>query len=323
MPDYQKKDGFLTQRAEENNSITTELLIPMPPFPKNIMIELSNACNSTCVFCTNSKMTRPKGVIRDELLDSVLNQAYKLGTREVGFYTTGEPFVYKRLPEVIQKAKQLGYEYVYLTTNGALAVPDRAVSVIQAGLDSIKFSINAANEQTYHRIHGKDDFNTVIDNLRFIKEYRDKHSFSMRIGVSYVVTDDNRNEKNIAVQLLTPLVDDLIFAEQGNQGGYMNENNVPPIMRVPCSMLFKRFHVSHEGYYTMCCVDYQNYLAVADLNNVSLAEAWTSELAVEMRKRHIDRRIEGTLCHNCIKAVNDNVKPLIEKYATIFDFNKS
>ena len=47
------------------------------------------------------------------------------------------------LPDYIAEAKRIGYSYVYLTSNGSLATPEKAKAALDAGLDSIKFSINA------------------------------------------------------------------------------------------------------------------------------------------------------------------------------------
>jgi molybdenum cofactor biosynthesis enzyme MoaA len=86
-------------------------------------------------------MKRKIGKIEPEFVKNILRQAYELRTREVGFYATGEPFLVKELPEFIALAKSTGYGYVYLTPNGAVATPERIRAVIDAGLDSIKFSI--------------------------------------------------------------------------------------------------------------------------------------------------------------------------------------
>jgi len=88
-------------------------------------------------------MKRKVGQMKPEMVESALRQAYELGTREVGFYATGEPFIVKELPEYIKMAKDIGYTYTYLTSNGSLAIPEKIRAVIDAGLDSIKFSINA------------------------------------------------------------------------------------------------------------------------------------------------------------------------------------
>ena len=56
------------------------------------------------------------------ILDSAKNLG-GMGEKEVGFYLSGEAFLYKKLAEVIAYAKKVGYEYTFLTTNGALAFP--------------------------------------------------------------------------------------------------------------------------------------------------------------------------------------------------------
>jgi hypothetical protein len=87
-----------------------------------------------------------------------------------------------------------------------------------------------------------------------------------------------------------------------------------------CKMPFNRLHVSCEGYLTLCCVDYQNYLALADLNNTSLREAWCSPQFQEMRRRHIDKELAGTLCGNCWQGRRDKVVPLDARLATEIQF---
>jgi molybdenum cofactor biosynthesis enzyme MoaA len=76
----------------------------------------------------------------------ILSQAYKLGVREVGFYLVSEPFMAKNLEACVAYAKQTGYEYIYLTTNGAMATKDRMERLLLNGLDSIKFSINKCRD---------------------------------------------------------------------------------------------------------------------------------------------------------------------------------
>ena len=65
--------------------------------------------------------------------------------------------------QFVKKAKQLGIKRVYITTNGALANIEKVTKCIDAGLDSIKFSINASNREEYKTVHGYDDFDKVIN----------------------------------------------------------------------------------------------------------------------------------------------------------------
>ena len=92
----------------------------------------------------------------------------------------------KRLSEFVREGKRLGYEYIYINTNGALANAKRAQPVIDAGCDSIKFSINANNKEDFKKVHGYDDFDKVLENLKWIYEYRNQNNISMGVYVSSV-----------------------------------------------------------------------------------------------------------------------------------------
>lgn len=298
-----------------------------PPFPINILIELSNACNHACVFCANPKMTRPHRLIDEPLLMSVLSQGRGLGVRELGFYTTGDPFVHKGLEKLVGAAKRLGYEYIYVSTNGAFATPDRSKAVMDAGLDSMKFSINAGTRGSYQAIHGKDDWDKVVSNLRFVSEYRKELGREFKLAITYVVINQNRHECESFRENFSALVDDIQFSQGDLQQGYMDENSeflatgsLTTPVKAPCYMPFSRMHITCEGYVTLCCVDYQNYLALADLKVMSLLEAWEHPLFVAMRERHLRDELEGTLCWNCIHQKQTPVEPLVLDLAVPFDF---
>lgn len=321
----------LKKRIEDNSIFNRKVKPPIPK--KNMLIELTNICNHSCVFCANSKMTRKKGQMDEKFLFRILKEAFDEGVTEVGFYATGEPFVSKNLAQYIAKAKEIGYKYVYLTTNGALATPERAKEVIEAGMDSIKFSINAGTKETYEMIHGKDEFGIVIENLKYIADYRKKKTKNFKIYVSFIATKHSQNEKKLLQEKLNNIIDDIVFLDVKNQGGMMYEineylsieNDKYGICKLPCSLLFNSLHITYEGYLTACCIDFQNYLTVADLNKVSLKDAWNSDIFVELRKKHLEESIEGTLCYNCIYNKNEKIEPLIAEHATYFDkdiFNK-
>jgi pyruvate-formate lyase-activating enzyme len=304
---------------EFNNSIFTE-------YPKNMLIEVTNHCNDKCIFCDNRKMTRKRGFIDKEFLNRILKEAYDLGTREVGFYTTGEPLMCKELPSYIEKAKKIGYEYIYITTNGALMTEKAIEQIVEAGIDSIKFSINAGTKETYKIIHNSDDFFNVLNNLEKLYEYRKNNKKNFKIFVSYVNTKQNKAELSILKEKILKYIDEIEDFDVYNQGGSMYEingiitisNDFRPI-KAPCFMLFNRFHITYEGYLNICCVDFQNYLAVADLNEVSIKDAWNCNIFADIRKRHIENALEGTMCYNCVNNDNTEIKPLVEKYATMIN----
>jgi len=296
--------GYLKRRvAEQEGNVP---LTTVPPFPRNVMIELSNACNHRCTFCYNREMTRRVGMIDDDLVRRILGEAHAAGARELGLSTTGEPLVNARLFDYIRLAKEMGFTYVYFSTNGGRLTPERVERLFEAKLDSIKFSINAGTPATYAAIHGRKDFDHVIEMVRLIARRRRELNRSMRILITCVVTKENRNEQETLKELLGEVVDDIAFFKDTGAVGPTNSMNTP----LPCSMLFNRAHVTWEGYLTTCCVDYENHLVVADLNRMSIVEAWRSTVFRRFRERHMNRDVDGTLCEVCVRRRLGPYRPL-------------
>ena len=247
-------------------------------------------------------MTRNIKRIDNDKLIEIMQDSFDCGARELGFYTTGEPFIYKNIEKIIKKSKDIGFEYTYISTNGALAIPSKAEKVIEAGIDSIKFSINAFDKYDYNLVHGKDEWDLVLKNLKFISEYRRKNKKKFRLYVSSIVT--NITEKKIKgfKKILNGIVDEIQLSAVHAQGGYMLKaydllkvsNSVADSLDINfnktkksdiCTIPFNRLHVTCEGYLTACCVDYQNYLTIADLNLVSIGDAWKSKAFRELREK--------------------------------------
>lgn len=298
------------------------------PLPKNMMVELSNACNHACIFCANPHMTRRAARIDTNLLYRVMQEARQEGVEEIGFYTTGDPFIHKDLDKFTRRAKELGFRYIYISTNGALATPKRAKAVIDAGMNSIKFSINAGSRETYKLVHGEDEWDKVIAHLKFISEYRKTLDRPLALFVTFVVTNPVRHEVEAFRRFIEPYVDEVSFNECGIQSGQMTAAQAllstgatrPRVEIGICPLPFNRLHVTCEGYLTLCCVDYQNYLTVADLKEQSVREAWDSADARDARRRHIEQDLAGTLCGNCWLGRMEKIEPFNAKHATVVDF---
>ena len=324
--DYDKmgKDVDLMERVRLKKANRNNLYSLEPPFPKsNFLMELSNACNHACIFCTHQKMQRKVGKMDKEKGFDILKQAYELGTREVGFYATGEPFLVPELPEYIMKAKEIGYNYVYLTTNGSLATPDKIVSVIDAGLDSIKFSVNAPQRKLYKFIHGRDDFDTVMNNLRYLNKYRMESGKSYKIYVTGILTHLTENLQDKYHEIFDDLCDQVVFKYVYNQGGYMPEIDrylrcdCDDEERRRCNLPFDAISITYEGYLSIENADYENMLVVADLNKVSLKEGWYGEKMKEMRRKFIEDDLTGTLCDGCVHHDCRKAEPLLQEYSDI------
>jgi MoaA/NifB/PqqE/SkfB family radical SAM enzyme len=261
-------------------------------------------------------MTRQKGVIDPESIENLLTQAYDLGAREVGMYSGAEPLTCKDLDKHIAVASKIGYTYIYITTNGTLADQDRLKKLIDAGLDSIKFSINGGDRETYNKIHGKDDFDKVCANVEFVSKYRESLDRQLYLYVSFIEVEENAASFEAYRKLFEPIVDEIYHAIAINQSGQMPDQKTEKQEGI-CPIPFNQVNFSREGYLRVCCNDYQNYLAVEDLNKMSLKDAWFGDIYKEIRRKHLNGTLEGTLCDNCWNNNDEKVEQLNKKLSDL------
>ena len=287
-----------------------------PPFPKNMLVELTNICNHKCIFCNYKGMKREKKLCDKDFMKKVIQDAYLEGVREIGFYLIGEPFVYPEFAEIVSFCKEKGFSYIYVTSNGALATPERLKPVIEAGLDSIKSSINAATRKTYANVHGKDDFDQVKSNVEWLHAYLEESSVPLKTFISFVECNLNKDETNILHEQFDKLVDKVYIFGCLNQGGNMMhliESGVTDKLifnPVPCPMVFNRLHITVEGYLDACCADTDGLLVAADLHTMSLREAWYSDTMTKLRRQHLSNIFENNLCKSCTQNEVAKVEPL-------------
>jgi pyruvate-formate lyase-activating enzyme len=289
-------------------------------FPRNSLVEVTNACNHACVFCHNPFMHRKTGLLDPEVFQRFIVEAQSLGLEEVGLYSTGEPFVAKKLDWYVGCAKDAGVKRVYVTTNGALATLDRVQQCVLRGLDSIKFSINAATRESYHLTHGRDEFDLVYANVREIYEWKSSNGISLQLLGSFIYTKATEHEIELHRKIFSPFFSDIFYSQAQSQGG-RTEGNIEGLVEVtqhpdlnqvqPCEMLWNRIHLTCEGYLTACCVDYEHDLTYANYAaGISLAEMWNSERIQALRTRHLERRLDGLICKNCLLGGRDPYSPL-------------
>jgi len=120
-----------------------------PLLPEIVQIESTNICNAKCVFCPRDDMDRDQGVMDMALFKKVADECAELGITHVRMHNYGEAFVDKRLVEKVRYAKSIGIKEVGLISNGSLITEAAARGMVEAGLDAINISMDAAGKEVF------------------------------------------------------------------------------------------------------------------------------------------------------------------------------
>lgn len=290
-----------------------------PPLPKSLNIELNNSCNHSCVFCPFHGKFAPNtpkpAVLSADVVKRILDNAKDLGIgeKEVGFYLAGEPFLYRDLAEVIAYAKKLKYKYTFLTSNGAFATPDKMRDVLDAGLDSIRISINAADRETYKTIHGKDDFERVVENVKYMAGYIKQHDLQVATSISCVITKKTIGIQSEIKDIFGDFFDDILFIpvmlnrlncddEFVEEYQLVDDSDAEINTDFVCPILFDTMYINANMEVVPCCEAYDSNCVFYDLkSDLDLNKAWNSEGYQKYRNIFLRGETdENTLCKTCI-----------------------
>jgi len=312
----------ITDRIDGVTRIPDAYLHPAPPAPKSVKIEISPRCNYRCGFCAlRTREVQPKWDMDFGLFKRITREMRDAGVEEIGVFYLGESFMNPRLlVDCITYLKQdIGMPYVFLTSNASMAFPEAVDACMKAGLDSLKWSVNACDEEQFVRIMGVAGrlFHRALDYIRQAHEVRASGGYKAGLYASSIRYDGEQHAKMealLAARVL-PYVDQHYWLPLYSMGAFATEREEKLGYRptagnqgrigalrepLPCWSAFTEGHVTAEGKLSACCFDATANWTMGDLNRQSFAEAWNSPEFTQLREAHLRRDVRGTVCENCI-----------------------
>ena len=304
----------ISTRIDAVTKITEKYLGPILPAPKSVKIELTANCNFKCGFCVKS--LRPdNGEMSRDLYSRLIREIREAGVEELGVFFIGESFTCKWLPSAIKEAKDVGFPYVFLTTNGSAATPSNVEACMQAGLDSLKFSMNYYSAEQFGEVARVDEklWQRAISNLKAAHRVRHTGGYKCGLYASSIAFDGEQGQKMESIVAdIRPFVDEHYWLPLYGMGGAAKNIGWKPspgnpgrvgALRdpLPCWSAFTEGHVTHDGKLAACCfgTGIDGSLLMADLNEMTFMEGWNSLEYQALRKAHLNKDVSKTACATC------------------------
>ncbi len=308
----------ITSRIDAVTRIPAACMVANPPPPRSVKIELTSRCNYRCGFCAHRLRLKKRGEMTWPLYTQLIGEMVDAGVEELGLFFIGESFMCEWLADAIAFAKGRGMPYTFLTTNGSLATRERVHECLEAGLDSLKFSMNNADVEQFREVAQVKGqlFRDAIANLKAARELRDAGSYACGLYASSIRYDGEQQERMQAlVNEILPYVDEhywlplysmgSLAKEREEELGYRpiagNQGRLGALCEpLPCWSLFTEGHVTYDGKLSACCFDAGDRWVMADLSKTPLLDGWWSEPFRKLREAHLRRDVSTTICRDCI-----------------------
>ncbi|HEV8520301.1 MAG TPA: radical SAM protein [Burkholderiales bacterium] len=312
----------ITEQIDQVTKIPPHYLKAELPAPRSVKIEISPRCNYRCGFCAlRTREVQPKWDMDFTLFKRITREMRDAGVEEIGVFYLGESFMNPRLlVDCIAYLKgKLGVPYVFLTSNASMAFPEAVDECMKAGLDSLKWSVNAADELQFEQIMGVAGklFYNALDNIKAAWDLRREKSYETGLFASSIRYDGVQQVKmeTLLAERVRPYVDTHYWlplysmgafaTQREEQLGYRptagNQGRIGALREpLPCWSAFTEGHVTAEGKLSACCFDAKATWTMGDLTQQSFMQAWNSPAFVKLRAAHLKKDVCGTVCEQCI-----------------------
>lgn len=271
----------------------------LPKWPRMVDVEPTNNCNFKCLFCPTGTgfSKRPKGYMAQETFDSLLQEAAEaqLPLRFIGW---GEPLLHPSILDWIEKSAKAGL-LTHLTTNGSLMTEDVMRRLLNIPLDSIKFSFQGVDRESYREMRGQDRFDALMETIARFRALRgDAERPYIHVSTTITYEDSERVaafRKRIApvcdshhvgrtvLEHLDPYETDL-SGESLERLKRLKQAQSVVKEHAECHQVFDCLTVQWDGSISACCRDFGAQMIVGNLSDGTLAEAWHSKRLGVFRK---------------------------------------
>jgi len=166
--------------------------------PVHIRIKPTNVCNHDCWYCAYHIGDVSLGedmVYRDSIpydkMNEIIDDIIEMGVSAVTFSGGGEPLLYKKLPDIIEKLSKNGVKVASLT-NG-INLKGKMADAFAKYASWVRISLDGYDNESYSKARGvrKEEFDKLMVN---ISNFSNRNSKCV-LGAVYVV--DKNNFKHI------------------------------------------------------------------------------------------------------------------------------
>lgn len=276
-------------------------------FPMMCVIALVYVCNAQCPNCpyTNSSIRSDyadRPLMPEETFKTIADQCGEYGAW-VRISGGGEPMLHPKAVELIEYAKQAGAR-VGLITNGSRFTEKSSIRLLEAQVDMIEFSVDAADPDTYALVRKGLNWEKLLKNVKRMVALRNKLKSRTKIIASGV------NQLGVDIEKVAafwdPIVDDfqkrkyLTWGINDPSKSADNTPYLPPEERIPCPFIFERLNIDSRGRVMVCGFDIAGATDMGNIHVTSIKDIWHGREFEGYRQRHLTGKgSEIELCKNC------------------------
>ena len=267
----------------------------LPAQPRYIQIETILGCDAECPFCPQKQIDRKPVVMAEATWKKIVDDTRGLGITYRPFLQN-EALVDKRLPEIVRYIKEDPTARAEINTNGNLLDAKRGAALIDAGIDLVRFSIDAFSSETFAACRVGLDYRKVVDNVNRFIEAAALTRGRVVTEVRMIDMESSRHEQRDFIDYWSARADRALIVPLYR---WPWDDGVE-MVRKPCIKMREEMFFYTDGRAVLCCWDIAARAVIGDVTKESVLEIWNGaarrEYAEFLSRGERDRIL---LCSRC------------------------
>jgi hypothetical protein len=243
-------------------------------YPRHIFLETTSACNLTCAYCPRENRMDHMDF---SLFQALVDEATRYGPRSFSLHLFGEPTLYPKWLDAVAYIKRRNPQHTVLLTTNGTTLNRRVDDLVASAIDLVLWSWRP--EATFTP--------ATKAKLRKWGKFRVRFIAEVTPTEAYAEWADWPNLEGRHLHSYGGEIDVSQWNVQNKQK-----------RRWSCYHLFFAPAVAWNGDILLCCADPHRKSTIGTFPQMSMAEAWQSEVMQRIRKEHLDGKYTG-ICENC------------------------
>jgi hypothetical protein len=233
--------------------------------------------------------------MRDDVWKKIIDDTRGLGITYRPFLIN-EPLSDHRLCEIMRYIRRDDTAKIELNSNGELLKEEKALEILDIGIDAIRFSIDGFSRETFEKSRVGLDFDLTVERtVRFIELSRERGG-AKKIEVRMIDMPYNRHEQEDYIEFWEKTGAETVVTELYN---WPWEPGVEAVA-LPCKKVLSEMFFYVSGKATLCCWDSQERAVIGDVTEDTVLDIWNGAINRQYRELLAQgRRKEILLCSRC------------------------
>ena len=285
--------------------------------PKEIIVELTNACNLRCPVCpTHFAMKREKDFMKFNTFKLILKDfLHQKNKPLISFSFAGEPLLHPNSPLFVKYAASKGFP-TYISTNATLLNKDVSEKLITSGLTKIHLALDGFSKKSHEAYRIGSNFEKVKKNIETFIRIKEKiGSNKPYVVIQTLITSFSECEIDKLITWAREIGANEVYFKSFSMGSYTTQamkkkysyflpknkkyrRDYSKITKTVCLSPITQALVFWDGSLGLCCIDFDNISNMPKITEFGgFMKTFTSKKAIGVRKLAFRKKLE--LCKKC------------------------